>query len=101
MKGTGFYKLLDWYFKGRLKAEERQWVENWPDHLELAFFSLKGPSLANRPFSFALNREGRGKVDRGLHQPQCRRSLPACPIVVPCPGNHIPQPQPYQFPGKV
>jgi len=33
MKGTGFDKLLDWYLKGRLKAEERQRVENWLDHL--------------------------------------------------------------------
>jgi len=33
MKGTGFDKLLDRYLKGRLKAEERQRVENWLDHL--------------------------------------------------------------------
>jgi len=43
MKGTGFDKLLDRYLKGCLKAGERQRAANWPDHLKLAFFSLKGP----------------------------------------------------------
>jgi len=92
MKGTGFYKLLDGYLKGRLKAGERQRAANWPDHFKLAFFSLKGSSLANRQFSFALNWEGRGKVDWALCQPPCRTSLPACPIVIPCPGNQCPNP---------
>jgi len=102
MKGTGFDKLLDRYLKDRLKAEERQRAENLPDHLKLAFFSLRALNLANRQFSFTLNWEGRGKVDRALCQPPCRTSLPAClSHRHPLPLQPMSQPQPYQFPGKV